>query len=78
MPCSTLYNDQLGDMTCLFWPNIWAGRGSEPVGRRALESSPKVYPMSMTRGIEWCPRLTMDPPKKWLAPPPPLKKGFLK
>ena len=48
MPHFTLY-DQLGDM-----PILGAiigrgdGRGSEPVGRRGPESSPKVY--SMTKG----------------------------
>ena len=42
MPHLTLY-DQLGDMPT-FGHNSWAGRGSEPVGRRGPESSPKVFP----------------------------------
>ena len=44
MPHLTLY-DQLGDMPIL---GAIVGRGSEPVGRRGPESSPKVS--SMTRG----------------------------
>ena len=47
MPHLTLY-DQLGNMpisSAINGRNSWVGRGSEPVGRRGPESSPKVPPM---------------------------------
>ena len=48
--------------------NNWAGRGSEPVGRRGPKSSPKVSPMTIGAPA-WCPMLKMDPPKNGLDPP---------
>ena len=59
MPHLTLY-DQLGDIYAYLERNSWAGRGSEPVGRRGPESSPKVSPM--TRGT--CGALG----SKWILP----------
>ena len=46
MPHLTLYD--VSGRHAYFGRNSWAGRGTEPLGRRGPESSPKVYPM--TRG----------------------------
>ena len=43
MPHNLTLYDQLGDMPIL---GAIVGRGSEPIGRRGPESSPKVSPMT--------------------------------
>ena len=66
MPHLTLY-DQLEDMAILGVP-IWAGRGSEPVGRRDPVPSPKVSPMTREAYGALSSKLIFQKNMGWIPP----------